>query len=69
MSITLVHTLLAAPSLAQRVVGSAPSPVQLQCLLLPGQIHSNPNCKQWRRTDNNNRAEECPTIAQVKEKK
>ena len=39
-----------------------PSPAQVQCWLLPGQICSCPNCKQWRRTDKNNRDKKCPTI-------
>ena len=26
------------------------------------------HCKQWDRTDNNNRAVKCPTIAHVKER-
>ena len=42
-------------------------PSTTQCLLSPGQIGS--SCKQWRETDNNNRAGKCPTIAHVKEKK
>ena len=50
---------------ASRTVCSqqCPSPAQTQCLLLPGQIRSNSNCKQWQQQKN------CPTIAQVKEKK
>ena len=39
-----------------------PSPAQVQCLLLPGQIRLSSNCKQWRRTDNNNRAKNAPPL-------
>ena len=41
--------------------------MQVKCLFLPGQVSSSPNCEQWRRTDNNDRTEECPTNAHIKE--
>ena len=62
-----MHKLLSAPLHQETCTGHCPSPEQ--CLLLPGQIGSSSNCKQWRRTDNNTRAKKCPTIANIEEKK
>ena len=62
LSVTLVHTQLAAPLSNAACIGQYPSPTQAQCLLLPDQILSSPNCKQCQKTDNNNRAENAPPL-------
>ena len=68
VSIILVHMLWAAPVPCAVHTGLCSSPSPVQSLLLPGQIlsSSSPNCKQWWKS---NRAEKCPTIAHIKNKK